>query len=143
MTKTKKPKISRPAKVAKPRKKPKANIRKNGEVDLRTLPLEERPKPTSGQSRKEFNLPLEELSDYEAKVLKVTNGKGSGLRETWSVAKLAKTSRLTPLQVRNSIRRLIPSGWLEHVHTILTDAGEPHDVRGHYRMTDKGRKRLS
>ncbi len=129
-----------------PRKAPaaKVNIRKDGEIDLRTLPVEKRPKPSSGQSRKEFSLPLEELSANEAKVLKALNGKGKGLRETLPISGIAKGTRLTPLQVRNSIRRLVPSTWVEGVDEVLDDeTGEPREVRGHYRVTERGRKRLT
>lgn len=131
------------AKQKKPKKQSKVNIRNDGEVDLRTLPVDKRPKPTSGQSRKEFELPLEELSAGEAKVIKALNGKGKGLRETLSVAAISKTTKLTALQVRNSIRRLVPSTWVERVEEILDDEGEPREVRGHYRITERGRKRLA
>lgn len=131
------------AKNTKPKKPAKMNIRKDGEIDLRTLPAEKRPKPSTGQSRKEFALPLEELSANEGKVVKTLNGKGKGLRETLPVATIAKTTRLTALQVRNSIRRLVPSTWLENVNEVLDDeTGEPREVRGHYRITERGRKRL-
>lgn len=131
------------AKPKKNTKKSKVNIRNDGEVDLRTLPVDKRPKPTSGQSRKAFELPLEELSAGEAKVIKALNGKGKGLRETLAVALIAKATRLTALQVRNSIRRLVPSTWVEPVEEVLDDEGEPKAVRGHYRITERGRKRLA
>lgn len=111
-------------------------------VDLRTLPADERPKPTTGQSRKEFTLGLDEMSDLEGKVLKALNAPGSGRRETRAVAELAKSTRLTALQVRNSIRRLVPSGWVERVETTINDDGEEIGVLGHYRVTERGRKRI-
>lgn len=124
-------------------KKAKMAVRKDGEIDLRTLPKDKRPKPSTGQSRKEFQLPTEELSDGEAKVVKALNGKGKGLRETMAVAVIAKTTKLATLQVRNNIRRLVPSTWVEHVDEVLDDDGEPRKVRGHYRITERGRKRLA
>ncbi len=124
-------------------KKPKAALRKDGEFDIRTLPADKRPKPTTGQSRKEFTLPLEDLSTNEGKIVKTLNGKGKGLRETFSVDAIHKATRLTALQVRNSIRRLVPSTWVEPVEEILDEeTGEPRSVRGHYRITERGRKRI-
>lgn len=128
--------------MAKTKSTPKKKTRKDGKVDLRTLPKDKRPEPTTGQSREEFQLPLEGLSAGEAKVVKASNGKGKGLRETYSVAMLSKATKLSALEVRNSIRRLIPSTWLERVDEVLTDDGEPKPVRGHYRITERGRKRL-
>ncbi len=125
------------------KKHSKKNIRKNGEVDLRTLPVDERPNPTSGQSRKEFKLAADALSKFEAKIVAALNGKGKGLRETISVTDLGKQVRLTPLQVRNSIRRLVPSSWVEPVSEVLTDEGETKPARGHYRLTEAARKRLA
>lgn len=113
------------------------------DVDLRTLPKDKRPKPTTGQSRKEFQLPTEELTKHERKLVDMLNGKGKGVRETYSVAELSKETKLTKLQVRNTIRRLVPSTWVEHVDEVLTDDGDVRPVRGHYRITERGRKRLA
>lgn len=118
------------------------NKTKSEDVDLRTLPKDERPKPTSGQSRAEFALPKEELTKYEMKIIEALNGKGKGLRETIPVLDLSKATRMTKLEVRNTIRRLVPSTWVERVDEVLTDDGDVKKVRGHYRITERGRKRL-
>lgn len=135
--------MSKSKKNTKKKSTAKVNIRKDGEVDLRTLPADKRPDPSTGQSREEFTLKLEELSDKEAKVIKALNGTGKGVREVRAVPELAKTTKLTLLQVRNSIRRLVPSGWVERVDEILTDEGETKAVRGHYRLAEGGRRRLA
>jgi hypothetical protein len=131
-------------KPSKPKKKPAAKlaVRKDGEIDLRTLPADKRPEPTTGQSREEFQLPLEDLSAAEAKVIKAVNGKNKGPREVYGVAMLAKSTRLTPLQVRNAIRRLVPSTWVERVEKVPGEDGKLVAVRGHYRISERGRKRL-
>lgn len=121
----------------------KVNIRNDGEVDLRTLPADKRPKPTSGQSREEFTLEVDALSAMEAKVIKAVNGSGKGVREVLSVDDMAKATKLDALQVRNALRRLVPSGWVERVDEILTDDGETKAVRGHYRLAERGRRRLA
>lgn len=135
--------MSKSKKNAKKKSTAKVNIRKDGEVDLRTLPVDKRPEPTTGQSREEFTLELDALSAGEAKVIKALNGSGKGVREVLAVPTIAKASKLTLLQVRNSIRRLVPSGWVERVDEILTDEGEPKAVRGHYRLHERGRRRLA
>jgi hypothetical protein len=120
-------------------KKPK----KEDAVDLRTLPKDERPKPTSGQSAEAFTLPFDSLSKYELKVVSVLNQPGAGLREVKPVSAVAKTTRLTPLQVRNAMRRLVPSKWIERVDVVLADDGSEKPVKGHYRITKGGRERLA
>lgn len=135
--------MSKSKKNTKKKSTAKVNIRKDGEVDLRTLPADKRPEPTTGQSREEFTLELDALSAGEAKVIKTLNGTGKGVREVLAVPSIAKASKLTLLQVRNSIRRLVPSGWVERVDEILTDEGEPKPVRGHYRLAERGRRRLA
>lgn len=135
--------MSKSKKNTKKKSTAKVNIRKDGEVDLRTLPVDKRPKPTTGQSREEFALELDALSAGEAKVIKALNGTGKGVREVLPVASIAKASKLTALQVRNSIRRLVPSGWVERVDEILADDGEVKTVLGHYRLHERGRRRLA
>jgi hypothetical protein len=116
---------------------------KTKKTDLRKLPLAKRPDPTTGQSAEEFTLAFDGLALNEVKVLKALDAPGAGRRLVKPVADLAKTTRLTPLQTRNAIRRLVPSGWVEHVATTLDDDGEEVEVRGHYRIAEAGRKRLA
>lgn len=111
-------------------------------VDLRKLPVDKRPKPTSGQSREAFTLPAEELTKWEVKLLGALNGKGKGLRETMSVGDLSKQTKLSLLETRNTLRRLVPSAWAERVAEVLTDEGETKPVRGHYRITANARRKL-
>jgi hypothetical protein len=135
--------MSKGKKGTKKKTESKINIRMDGDIDRRTLPVADRPKPTSGQSRKEFVLEQEKMSPGEAKVTKALNGTGAGVREVLSVEQLGKATRLTLLQVRNSLRRLVPSGWAERVEEILTDEGETKPVRGHYRLAEGARRRLA
>lgn len=101
-------------------------------VDLRTLPKDKRPKPTTGQSAAERELPYEELSTTEKELVEALDGKGKGERITRSVEWLADLvdGKNAKLQVRNALRRPVACGWVEWVE------------RGQYRITDKGRRRL-
>lgn len=109
--------------------------KKNGtngkHVDLRKLPLDKRPTPTTGQSADERELPVESLNDDETEVVRMLNGgkKGSGSRETRSVEWLSDGLD-SKLAVRNALRRLVSCGWVERVD------------RGQYRISEKGRKRM-
>jgi len=126
----------------------KTKTKKNGktavkkEVDLRSLPKAERPKPKSGQSAAPFTLPAEDLTADESKLVGALNGKGTGLRAVLNVTGLSKSTKMTNLTVRNTLRRLVPSGWVERVEEVLTDDGEVQAARGHYRVSERGRKRL-
>jgi hypothetical protein len=112
-------------------------------VDLRKLPRDERPEPTTGQSAPARTISFDELTKYEVKLIQALNAPGSGVRQSRGVADLAKSMRLTPLEVRNTIRRLVPSKWVERVASTINDEGEEVAVRGHYRITESGRKRLA
>lgn len=112
------------------------------DVDLRTLPRDKRPDPTTGQSAPERTLAFDDLSSGEVKVVSALDKPGQGRREVKNVSELAKATRQTPLVTRNSIRRLVPSNWIERVTSVLNDEGEEVAVLGHYRITESGRKRL-
>lgn len=131
---TQAPKAPKAPKAAKP-KKAKASLRKDGKPDLRKLPATKRPKPTTGQSRKAFDLPADGLSKNETKVVQTLKAAGGtkSRKPFVPVAAISKATRLTGLQVRNSIRRLVPGGWAVQ--------GEG---RGMYRLAPKAaRKTLS
>ncbi len=120
-------------------KKPKKKV----EIDLRKLPADERGKAFSGQSAEARAISFEELSKGEQKLLGILNGEGKGLRPIVPIADMSKGSRLTPLGVRNTLRRLVPSKWIENVHEGIDDEGEVVKLRGHYRITESGRKRFA
>ena len=111
-------------------------------TDLRRLPKEQRPDPTTGQSGPIMELPHASLNKHEAKVVAALDGDGAGPRGTVSVDDLATKTKLSKLQVRNAMRRLVRGRWAERAASVLTDAGEEKEARGHYRITDAGRKRL-
>lgn len=101
-------------------------------VDLRKLPKDERPKPTTGQSAPERKISWEDLSADEQTVIKLLNDKGEGKRVARSVEYLADAfgGDNPKLTVRNSLRRPVPSGWVDR------------EGRGLYSISEKGRKRL-
>jgi hypothetical protein len=95
-------------------------------------------KPTTGQSAPHTDVKLDELNDKELKVLGAVNGKGEGSREEIAIPDLTKVFKNTAATkaqanswVRNSLRRLVTGEYVEKLQ------------RGLYRMTEKGRKRLS
>jgi len=100
-------------------------------TDLRTLPKDKRPKPSSGQSAPERALPYEALSDAERLIVKTLNNRGQKRTER-SVEYLAELmdGDDAKLQVRNALRRPVACGWVENI------------ARGMYRISEKGRKRL-
>jgi hypothetical protein len=108
------------------------------EADLRKLPKSDRPKPSTGQSGPERELPYEELNQDEKLVVVTLDDDGEGLRQAMPVADLASTilskenekEARAKLRIRNAMRRLVTGGWVEN-----TD-------RGRYKISEKGRKRL-
>lgn len=100
-------------------------------VDLRKVPKDKRPKPTSGQSADERQLPYEDLNEDEREVVRLLNGK-NGVRHVRSIEYLAEAfSGDNPkLQVRNALRRAVSCGWVDRC------------ARGQYQISEKGRKRL-
>lgn len=102
-------------------------------VDLRTLPKDKRPKPSSGQSAPERELPYESLSDDEKEVIKLLDGPGHGHRQVRSIEWLADgfDGDNPKLRVRNALRRPVSCGWVDWV------------ARGQYQISEKGRKRYA
>lgn len=100
-------------------------------VDLRKLPKDKRPKPSSGQSAEERELPFTALSDAEKDVIKMLDGNGHGHRVVRSIEFLADGfgGDNPKLQVRNALRRLVSCGWVDWAS------------RGQYQINEKGRKR--
>lgn len=116
------------AKVAKPRK-PKA-------VKAETVVAKKQTYP-SGQNGPAIDLSVRELNVKEYRVMEVLNGTGRGDRSQKAISELAFTAfAREPAArgmswVRNSLRRLVRSGYVEKC------------ARGCYRVTDTGRRRLS
>lgn len=101
--------------------------------DLRKLPKDKRPKPTTGQSAPARDLGYELLSDDEREIVRALNGKGNGERHVRTVAFLSELfdGDDPKLQARNALRRPVSCGWVDNVG------------RGQYQISEKGRKRLS
>lgn len=90
-----------------------------------------KPKPTTGQSGPQIDLPAEELNKKEAKVLKALTSEGKqNLKELASLCFGYKNKEQSNSWVRNSLRRLVCAGLAIKVE------------RGTYRATDKGRRRV-
>ena len=102
-------------------------------IDIRTLPRDKRPKPTTGQSAPEREMPWDALNGDEQEIVKLLNGKG-GARAVRTISYLAEglddDDAPTKLRIRNALRRVVTGGWAEAVE------------RGTYRVTERGRKRL-
>ena len=121
------------------------------EVDIRTLPKAERPKPSTGQSGPEVEVPYEDLSSRKAYIVRRLNGTGTGTREVVPVKALVEVyikeidTEEDPVRaallIRNDMRALVTSGWVERVDEKVVDE-QTIKVRGHYRITERGRKRL-
>jgi hypothetical protein len=102
--------------------------------DLRKLPKDKRPKPTTGQSAASRELSYEDLSEDEAEVVKALDGRaGAGKRHVRPIAFLAELfgGDDPKLQTRNALRRPVSCGWVDNVG------------RGAYQISEKGRKRLA
>jgi hypothetical protein len=99
--------------------------------DLRKLPKDKRPKPKTGQSAPERELPWDSLSEGEQEIVRALNGKGEGPRHPRSIEFLADlfSGASAKLQVRNSLRRIVACGWVDHAD------------RGTYQISERGRKR--
>ena len=122
------------------------------EVDIRTLPKAERPKPSTGQSGPEVEVPYEDLSSRKAYIVRRLNGTGTGTREVVPVKALVEVyikeidTEEDPVRaallIRNDMRALVCSGWVERVAEYTDSTGSTYAVRGRYSITEKGRKRL-
>jgi len=102
--------------------------------DLRKVPKDKRPKPTTGQSAATRDLSYDLLSDDEKALVKALDGRShSGKREQRTIAWLARLfgGDDPKLQTRNALRRPVSCGWVDNVG------------RGLYQISEKGRKRLS
>lgn len=110
----------------------KKNGKSSKNVDLRKVPKDKRPKPSTGQSADERALPYEVLNDDEREIVRMLNGK-NGARHVRSIEFLSEgLSGDNPrLQARNALRRTVACGWVDRVS------------RGQYQISEKGRKRLT
>jgi hypothetical protein len=116
-------------KAVKGTKKKKTKAEKTAEMDLRTLPKDERPKPTTGQSGKPIELSWEQMNrDEQRLIVRMRKHKGAMGIADLSEGK-AFGSNNPKLRVRNALRRTVRGGWIE-------SAG-----RGQYKLTQSGRKR--
>jgi hypothetical protein len=98
------------------------------EIDLRTLPKDERPKPTTGQSGTPIDLEWSAMNGDEQLVAQKLY-EGTGAQTIGDLAAKGFGKENPKLRVRNSMRRLVRGGWVEW-------AG-----RGKYKLTATGRRR--
>lgn len=100
-------------------------------VDLRKLPRDKRPKPTSGQSADKRSLPWDALNGDEREVVKMLNSPGHGDRHVRSVEFLADglEGDNPRLQARNALRRLVSCDWVDR------------SGRAQYQISKNGRAR--
>jgi hypothetical protein len=109
-----------------------AKKKSNGkQTDLRKIPKDKRPKPTTGQSADERELPYDSLNDDELEVIRMLNGSksGGGPRVVRTIEFLAEGLD-SKLAVRNALRRLVSCGWVDRAE------------RGKYQVSERGRKRM-
>ena len=102
-------------------------------VDIRKLPKDKRPKPSTGQSAPERLIKYEDLTDNEKAIIAASKGGKKEAARPWRDVEYYSElfdADNPKLVARNTIRRLIPGGWLER--------GE----RGKYRLTENGMRRL-
>lgn len=111
-------------------KKPKKEVAEH--VDLRKLPRDKRPKPSTGQSAPERKIEWGDFNRHEKAVLKMLNGDG-GRRVQRSVEFLADGIPGDPdnpkLAARNALRRPVSSGWVDRVG------------KAQYMISESGRRR--
>lgn len=102
-------------------------------VDLRKVPRDKRPKPTTGQSAAKRDLPWESLSPDEKEVVKMLNSPGHGPRTVRSIEYLADgiEGDNPRLQARNALRRLVACDWVDRAE------------RAQYQVSVNGRRRLA
>jgi hypothetical protein len=94
--------------------------------------------PSTGQSREPFLAKYDLLSKKEKKVVDFLNGDGSGQREPHTISEIAAlfvssadTKKRANSWARNSLRDLVPGGFVEKVE------------RGVYKVSKDGRARLA
>lgn len=85
------------------------------DVDLRKVPRDKRPKPSTGQSAPARPLPWDSLNTTEKEVVKMLNSPGHGERVVRSVEYLADgiEGDNPRLMARNALRRLVACDWVE------------------------------
>jgi DNA-binding PadR family transcriptional regulator len=114
-------------------KKAKGTKAKTEKVDLRKLPREKRPEPTSGQHGKPIDIDYDRLNVHEQRTVRALEAAGNAM----SIPEIAKAcSKLvhkpvTTLQVRNAMRRLVRGSWVDS------------KSRGVYRLTSRGRAKFT
>lgn len=123
-----------PKKGAKAKKAPKA-----GKADKSAAS-----KPTTGQSAPHEFIGVADLNAREMRLIEFLNGTGEGHRQGMTITEMlevfrgaAGTKARANSWVRNQLRRLVTGGYAEH---LLDSDGVV--VRGSYRVTEAGRKRL-
>lgn len=112
--------------------KKKIKAKTEDKVDLRRLPRDKRPKPTTGQSAPTRKLEWDALNQYERAVIDLLHG-GGGRRVPRNVAYLADgiDAENARLVARNALRRPVSCGWIERVG------------RAQYMISELGRQRLN
>lgn len=100
-------------------------------VDLRTLPRDKRPKPSTGQSAAARELAWDAMSADEKEIVKMLNSPGHGERKVRSIEYLADglEGDNPRLQARNALRRPVACGWVDRVE------------RAQYQISVNGRRR--
>lgn len=111
------------------KKKPKKDKFEN--VDLRKVPKDKRPKPTTGQSAPKKELPWDSLSSDEKAIIKMLNSPGHGERKVRTIEYLADglEGDNPRLQARNALRRPVACDWVDKVE------------RAQYQISKNGRAR--
>jgi hypothetical protein len=114
-------------------KKSKKSKKAEKKVDLRTLPHDKRPEPTSGQHGKPIHIGYAELNVHEQRVVKALDAAEGAAMRIPEIAKSCSArgggKTVTTLQVRNAMRRLVRGSWVDS------------RGRGQYRLTTRGRDR--
>lgn len=101
------------------------------EYDLRTLPKEERPKPTTGQSGDEIDLSFGDMNADEQQVVSVLSESDGPMKilDIGTEAGFGRDKAKAHLRVRNALRRPVCGNWVQKVD------------RGTYKLTAAGRRR--
>ena len=94
--------------------------------------------PISGQSAPSREIPFENLSPRELKLLTTLNGTGTGARKTFAISVLAMecfggeadSEQQANSWTRNTLRRLFIGGWVDKL------------ARGQYKISVKTRKKI-
>lgn len=112
-------------------RKKKAKSKQETKVDLRKLPIAERPKPTTGQSAK-LTMTWDQFGADERDVIMLLNNKfGEVYHRRVSFLANGLEGDNVNLRARNALRRPVASKWVSRVS------------RGLYQITAKGRRQLS